>query len=261
MSALRTTLLSKPVKSAKPAKPVLSRRYHMHSGGVFYIVVTVLLGIGSINSQNNLLFIVFGIALGAMLVSGVVSGAMMMGLEVERRPISPAQVGSNARFSYRLRNKLKRVPAMAIDLIEADRLRRKLSRRARAKPQVEAFIDVAPPKSVVDLSAVLPCRERGIIRLDPITISTTFPFGIVLKSVTVTAPDELLVLPRVVDLPPSLLLSKCVPEPSSNCQSSTALACKEPPVRARRSEMPRFRANAPDISGSNPAPGGCWSRT
>ncbi|XOV76788.1 MAG: hypothetical protein ACFHWZ_08095 [Phycisphaerales bacterium] len=89
MSALRTTLLSKPVTSAKPAKKVVARRYHMHSGGVFYIVVTVLLGIGSINSQNNLLFIVFGVALGAMLVSGVVSGAMMMGLEVDRRPVAP----------------------------------------------------------------------------------------------------------------------------------------------------------------------------
>lgn len=207
MSALRTTLLSKPVKSAKPAKPVLSRRYHMHSGGVFYIVVTVLLGIGSINSQNNLLFIVFGIALGAMLVSGVISGAMMMGLEVERRPIAPAQVGSNARFSYRLRNKRRRVPAMAIDLIEADRPRRKLRRRDRARPIVEAFIDIAAPDSTADLSAVMPCRSRGIHRFDPVTISTTFPFGIVLKSVTVTAPDELLVLPRVVDLPPSLLLS------------------------------------------------------
>jgi len=207
VSALRTTLLSKPVKSSKPATPVLTRRYHMHSGGAFYIVVSILLGVGSINSQNNLLFIVFGVALGAMLVSGIVSGAMMVNLEIERRPIGPAQVGSNARFSYRLRNKRKRVPAMAIDIIEADRPRRKLRKRVRVRPIAESFVDVAPAGASVDIGAVLPCERRGVFRFDPITISTTFPFGIVLKSVTVTAPDELLVLPRVVELPPSLLLS------------------------------------------------------
>ncbi len=207
MSALRTTLLSRPIGSSKPAKKVLSRRYHMHSGGVFYIVVTVLLGIGSINSQNNLLFIVFGIALGAMLVSGVISGAMMMGLEVDRRPVTPAQVGTNARFSYRLTNKRKRVPAMAVDLIEADRPRRKLRRKQRGTAIPEAFVELVPAAATVDVAAVMPCTRRGLMRLDPITISTMFPFGIVLKSVTVTEPDELLVLPRVVDLPDSVLLA------------------------------------------------------
>lgn len=207
VSALRTTLLSKPVTSAKPAKKVVARRYHMHSGGVFYIVVTVLLGIGSINSQNNLLFIVFGVALGAMLVSGVVSGAMMMGLEVDRRPVAPAQVGDNARFSYRVRNTRRRVPAMAIDLIEADRPRRKLRKRDRKRAIPEAFVDVVPAGSTEDIAAILPCERRGLMRLDRITISTTFPFGIVLKSVTVTEPDELLILPRVVELPASVLLA------------------------------------------------------
>ena len=207
MSALRTTLLSKPATSAKPAKKVVARRYHMHSGGVFYIVVTVLLGIGSINSQNNLLFIVFGVALGAMLVSGVVSGAMMMGLEVDRRPVAPAQVADNARFSYRLRNTRRRGPAMAIDLIEADRPRRKLRKRDRKRTIPETFVDVVPAGTTADVAAVMPCERRGLMRLDRITVSTTFPFGIVLKSVTVTEPDELLVLPRVVDLPAGVLLA------------------------------------------------------
>jgi uncharacterized protein (DUF58 family) len=142
-----------------------------------------------------------------MLVSGVVSGAMMMGLQVDRRPVAPGQVGTNARFSYRLSNSRRRVPAMAIDLIEADRPRRKLRRKQRGTDIPEAFVDLVPPAGAVDVAAVMPCTRRGIMRLDPITVSTMFPFGIVLKSVTVTEPDELLVLPRVVDLPPSILLA------------------------------------------------------
>ena len=42
-------------------KPV--RRYHFHFPGVLFAVVTLLLGIGAINSQNNLLFLLFGFVL------------------------------------------------------------------------------------------------------------------------------------------------------------------------------------------------------
>ena len=207
MSALKAILLSKPTRSRRPATRVLSRQYHMHSGGVFYVLITVLLGIGSINSQNNLLFIVFGVALGTMLVSGAVSGAMMMGLQIERRPVSPVPAGSYARLSYTIRNTRRRVPAMAIHVIEASRPQRKRKRRDRAVRKAEAFVDVVPPGQGVDVSAVLPCNRRGVVKLDPITISTTFPFGIVLKSITVTQPAEFVVLPKVIDLAPSVLLS------------------------------------------------------
>lgn len=205
MSALRTTLISKPTPSHRAATKVLSRQYHMHSGGIFYLVVTVLIGIGSINSQNNLLFIVFGIALGTMLVSGAVSGAMMMGLQIERKPVQPVPAGSHARIVYIVRNTRRRVPAMALSIIEARRPERKRRRRDRAKPTAHAFVDVVPAASATEVTAVLSCQRRGILSIDPITISTTFPFGIVLKSVTVTQPAEVLVLPRVDQLPPTVL--------------------------------------------------------
>jgi uncharacterized protein (DUF58 family) len=96
---------------------------------------------------------------------------------------------------------------MAIDLIEADRPRRKLRRKQRKADIPEAFVDLVPPRATVDIIGIVPCTRRGIMQLDRITISTMFPFGIVLKSVTVTEPDEMLVLPRVVELPQSILLA------------------------------------------------------
>ena len=39
---------------AEPKK--LARRYHLHPPGVVYCIITTLLGLGALNSQNNLLF-------------------------------------------------------------------------------------------------------------------------------------------------------------------------------------------------------------
>ena len=51
------------------------RRYELHSPGILYLTITVFLAIGSINSQNNLLFIVFGLLAGGVVASGVLSGS------------------------------------------------------------------------------------------------------------------------------------------------------------------------------------------
>src|SRR5207253_2912685 len=43
-----------PVLLTSPARPL--RRYHFHAPGLVYILVTLFIAIGAINSQNNLLF-------------------------------------------------------------------------------------------------------------------------------------------------------------------------------------------------------------
>jgi hypothetical protein len=47
------------------AMRVVSRRYHLHFPGLVYIATTVMLAFGAVQSQNNLLFWAFGIAVAA----------------------------------------------------------------------------------------------------------------------------------------------------------------------------------------------------
>src|SRR5436309_1051785 len=94
----------------------IRRRYHFGPGGLLYIFVTLLIALGAFNSGNNLLYWTFGFALSLLLVSGVISGAMLMGLRVEREWVSGAMVGGQVRVRYRLRNIGRLVPAFALTI-------------------------------------------------------------------------------------------------------------------------------------------------
>src|ERR1041385_4840021 len=64
--------------ASKPAAPL--RRYHFHGPGLVYILVTLFIAMGAINSQNNLLFAALGLAIGGLLISGIISGGALLGV-------------------------------------------------------------------------------------------------------------------------------------------------------------------------------------
>src|SRR5437762_3556902 len=71
------------------AKRVAVRRvrdafdYDVTKEGGVYILLIILLGIGALNTNNNLLFIIVSAMLAAIFVSGVSSAAMLRDLELE----------------------------------------------------------------------------------------------------------------------------------------------------------------------------------
>lgn len=170
----------------------MRRRYHIHLPGLLFMGVTALLGVGAINSQNNLLFLVFGLCLGAMIISGVLSGSMMMGLRLRRLAVADAVVGSPLHIGYLLRSTANTISAYAILI------------RERADPGDIApsplpgacVLKVGPGEQVHAYAAFVPTR-RGKLRLDSVEASSSFPFGVFRKSVSISQPAEVLILPRV----------------------------------------------------------------
>ncbi len=65
-------------------------RYRIRFAGLLYLAMTLLLGVAAATRPNNLLVWIFGVMLGAILVSGVVSGFMLMRLEVRRVDRAPS---------------------------------------------------------------------------------------------------------------------------------------------------------------------------
>jgi len=163
------------------------RRYHLHPPGLVYLLVTIFLAIGAINGQNNLLFACFGLAVAGMLFSGVVSGSMMMGLDVRRRPLDSATVGDTVFLTYDVRNTGRRVPAFAlvVDEIGAE----------RSPPLARTCCPHVGARASTRVRAPLAARRRGLLHLRSIRVWSTFPFGLVRKSVTFADAATILVLP------------------------------------------------------------------
>jgi uncharacterized protein (DUF58 family) len=185
-------------KLPQPGQPV-ARRYHVHGALVLYCLVALLLSIGAFNSNNNLLFWLFSLSLSMLIVSGFISGAMLMGVRIEREAVPDGAVGSAAVVRYRVTNINRWVPIFGITIVEspgpapADETG---TARGRLEKLPVAFAAYVPARQSVVVEAPVLITGRGRVRLDDIVVTSEFPFGIVLKSLRFHQPAALLARPR-----------------------------------------------------------------
>lgn len=145
-----------------------------------YLLIAVLLAVGAVNSQNNLLFFAFGMAASAGAASLFLGAMMLSGASVERSVPTLGSVGSPATIRYIVRNRRRFVPLFALRIAEA----RPRRRRGRAR----RWTDLLPaPRAAVlhvgggasaEAVAVITPKRRGVARFTGIVVTSTFPFGL-----------------------------------------------------------------------------------
>lgn len=157
--------------------------------GKTYLVVTVGAGIGALNTGNNLLYLVLGLLLSMVVVSGVLSERCLRDLQVRRLGTSAAFAAEPFAFRWALRR--KKGNAFALSISEADV---PLSGQGHL-----AHLAAGETESVV--RADLVAMHRGPLALSGVRVSTAYPLGLFIKSRVFPLEDTLLVFPRR-SLPP-----------------------------------------------------------
>lgn len=195
------------------------RHYHFGLPVVVYLFITLLLAVGAFNSQNNLLFGALGFAFAALIVSGVMSGRMLMGMGAHRRPFPSAHVGDVVSLAYRVKNIHRHGAAYALTVEEfgiAKSTRAEAAKtpkagaapatsRARVRMEEAGFVEFVAPLQHAPAAVKLQCLARGPVELNTIRISTVFPFGLIRKSVDFDEPETLLIRPKLLALPAGLV--------------------------------------------------------
>lgn len=167
--------------------------------GILYIVIAILIGIGAVNSQNNLLFWAFGIAIAMVLVSGFASGSALLRVSIRRHTPRHAQVGKPLFIRYTITNRARVVPAFALWIREIP-ARDDPPEWAQRLPTALAFCPhVGPRKSIHAEASVTPTR-RGHAELSSLRIASSFPLGLSEKRITFSfdRTSKVLIRPRVV---------------------------------------------------------------
>lgn len=151
--------------------------------GRTYLVLTVGIGLGALNTGNNLLYLVLGFLLSIIVLSGVLSERVIADLKVRR--LLPE--GAFAGEPFPLRYELTRVKgrAFAVRLSEAD-----------DTLSGWAWVPTVPAGAPVVARADVTAPRRGPLALRELRISTVFPFGLFEKTRAVQLEDELVVWPR-----------------------------------------------------------------
>lgn len=176
---------------------VIARRYQLHLPGFVYVLLTALLVLGAVNSQNNLLFAIFGLSVAGIIVSGVVSGAAIMGLRIEREAIADAEAGRELKVRYRIRNTNWLIPsaALAIEEVDTDRKGRHASTWSRHTSPIAAFVPWLRAGEELIIEGKGKAHTRGSASFNLVRITTTFPFGLTKKYVLFSQQSTALITP------------------------------------------------------------------
>lgn len=152
--------------------------------GRTYLIVTLGVGLGALNTGNNLLYLVLGLLLTTIIVSGVLSERALRGLSIRR-------LGADAAYAQ-----------------EPFAYRWALSRRGKGASFALSVAEDAPELTGEGRLAYLPAGEERIVRadlqaprrgpmpLEAVKITTTWPLGLFSKTAVYPMQDVLLVYPR-----------------------------------------------------------------
>lgn len=168
---------------------------------LLYFGATLFIGVAAMNSQTNLLFGVFGMMIGVLLVAGYISRFSVKKLFVNRGIPDHLVVGDPSTLSYSIRNGKRFWPSIAVSLGEIDGCEGFMT-------QPYGYLLHAPPSSSRLVTVPLMPKRRGIHELNCYQVSTSFPFGFVKRAVLCHERDPVVVFPALAQVDPAILL-KC----------------------------------------------------
>jgi uncharacterized protein (DUF58 family) len=159
------------------------RRIYFTAFGLFFTLGSVLVGLSAMNTGNNLLYLLLGAMIGFICVSSWLSEQTIRDLWLERAASYAVAVGQDFRLDYRLTNRKRLLPSLAVEIVEAGLPNR-------------AFVAHVPRGAAQAARSVNSFVRRGIYPLGTVTLSTSFPFGLFRKERDVEIPGEVVVYPR-----------------------------------------------------------------
>src|SRR5215211_445728 len=116
-------LRSKPIPARNPSTATVMHRkpsLDFSITGLVYCSMMMFMGLAAMNSQASLLFGVFGLMIGILLISGVISRMVLRGLRLHRVLPELAVVGQTTTISYEFENSKHLWPSLSVCLSELD---------------------------------------------------------------------------------------------------------------------------------------------
>jgi uncharacterized protein (DUF58 family) len=165
-----------------------ARKLKFTREGKYFLGITLGVGLAAINTGNNPLYLLLGMMLSLIIVSGVMSELSLRTLSVRRRLPQRAQVGRAHLVEIEVFNNKERIPSYAIE-VEDLRAGQPADKRC-------FFLKISPRSAQVAAYRRTPQR-RGLEHHSGFRLATRFPFGLFEKSREIDVPEALVVYPAV----------------------------------------------------------------
>lgn len=175
-----------------------------------YFGATLFIGVAAMNSQTNLLFGVFGLMMGVLLVAGYISRFSLKKLEIRRLLPDHLVVGQQATLLYNVENRKRFWPSISVAVSEIDGC------EAFTRQPFAYLMHVAARLSTQIAVQFWP-KRRGVHALESYQISTSFPFGFIKRAAIYRQKDVIVVLPALAKVE-QRFLAMCISAETSGAR-------------------------------------------
>lgn len=154
--------------------------------GFFFILLSLIIGFAALNTGNNLLYIIFGITLSLVAISGVVSMINISAIDVNLDSHSDIFALTPGNLWITVKNNKKYIPSYSITINIQNR---------------NYYLDKINSGKSENLRVKSFFKERGINNLPEISISTQYPFGFFKKWMSMNFREkDVVVFPRIISV-------------------------------------------------------------
>ena len=180
-------------------KPVFTLSYFNRTlqvtreGGGF-IVLLFGVGLGAINTGNNLLYLILAMCCSFIAVSGVLSEQTFKGISVQASLPKTIYLEDSYPLNLKISNSKKRIPSYCLH-VEFPQ-----DPKGRYRIGPSAYVYQLPPRSSVDRCLIFTGLQRGPARILNVHLKTSFPFGFFVKTKTLPIHLETLIFPIIKEV-------------------------------------------------------------
>ncbi len=159
-------------------------------GSWLYLTSTILIGVVSIDTDANLLLILFGLLAGSAVVSLLAGWVSLRSVEVTRVAPDGVMAGQPFEVRYQITNRQRWLGVFSLQMTDA-------VESNGDPPAFEAFIPHLPAGRTVSLELLRSCPHRGRLDFNRVVLATRFPFGLITKFASVSIPQSTIVYPTL----------------------------------------------------------------
>jgi uncharacterized protein (DUF58 family) len=164
--------------------PASQRKIQISTGGKWFLLFTLLLGVAAINSGNNVIYLIESLLLSALLFSGILSEITVSRAQL-RRVVAQAVAGEPTRDLILIDNR----SWFPLYCVEAGEWR-------EGKWATLGFALIVPPRSEVRIYSEQVIPERGRHAWAALAVATSFPFGFARKIRMIGAASDRIAWPE-----------------------------------------------------------------
>ena len=173
--------------------------YKVTREGVIYVVGVLVVTGAALNTGNNLLYMILGVLLAGLLISGLLSRLVLSGIDVRLELPEHIFAGRPVQAIAELHNAKQTMPSFSISLVGGE-TPKSAKQTAPPLPKIldrPVFFPHIPRQETVRQNVELTFPRRGVYRQEALGLRTKFPFGFLEKTRRVSSDIEAIVYPRV----------------------------------------------------------------